>query len=88
MISSLEIVLPTIKSIVTSTQLLMQTIKDVLTLVIRNHPKMVAMWAKRVNEVLAKYGRTTAEKWATQLFEPDTLALINTELKRRAGSNG
>lgn len=56
-----------------------------LPMVIRNHPKMVKRWAKRVMEVRAAFGRETAEKWASQLFDKDTIMLVAEELKKQAG---
>lgn len=57
-------------------------------LIVSNHPKMIAMWAKRLFEIRGKYGRTTAEKWANHMFpEKETMELINKELQRRTAQS-
>lgn len=57
-------------------------------IVIENHPRMVKMWTKRVREAEAAWGRTVANKWATSMFNPEQIALINTELKKSVTQKG
>lgn len=59
-------------------------------LVIVNHPGFIRRWATRVMEIRGKYGKTTAEKWAGQMFDKSAIELINKELEKRSGtkSNG
>lgn len=50
-------------------------------LVIENHPKMVAMWVKRVRESNAKYGPALTNKWAQGFFTKEQLELIMDRMK-------
>ena len=55
-------------------------------MVIIHHPKMVAMWARRVIQIRSQYGKTTAEKWAKMVFGEENIPVINKELERSLGS--